>query len=430
MAVFSARGVWPGEAEGRIFWVDAAWKPERAVCADRPAEIGRLREAVSRALDDLDAWMEQQPTLGGRVLLQHCREALQDPAFMERVTLLIDQHGLTAPSALVEAAGLLGSIMARSEELRERAQALQQTARWLARRLAGMAYPPDAILAGEAFSAPELLDRTQPAVMAAGEPLVVGDVPLLWGVDGVSPAWDGRPARISGSTLVLGEEAEAGGVRYEAVRRAVLAAARRMRADGLVRLTEGNVSCRIPGTPLFAITPSGMDYEALEPADICILDLEGRVVDARRRPSSETPLHRLTYLRRPDVGAVVHTHSIHASAFACTGRELPVISTELAALVGDTIRCAPYAPSGTETFAEVALEALGGEDLAVLLQNHGAMAVGETLDRAYAAAVALEEAAQIFILARLVGEPIILPAEERRRIFLSRRRAYGQSREA
>ncbi len=430
MAVFSARGVWPGEAEGRIFWVDAEAKPERASCADRPAEIGRLREAVSRALADLDGWMERQPTLGGRVLLQHCREALQDQAFMQRVTMLIDQHGLAAPSALVEAAGLVGSIMARSEELQERARALEETARWLARRLAGDRYPPDAILAGQAFSALELLDRTQPAVMAAGEPAVVGDAPLLWGVDAVSPEWHGRPARISGGALIIGEEAEADTVRYEAERRAVLSVARRMHADGLVRLTAGNVSCRIPGTSLFAITPSGMPYDALEPADICILDLDGRVVDARRRPSTEMPLHRLTYLRRPDVGAVVHTHSIYASAFACTGQELPVISTELAGLVGGTIRCAPYAPSGTETFAEVALAALGNEDLAVLFQNHGAMAVGENLERAYAVAVGLEEAAQIYLLARQVGEPIILPPEERRRIFLARRRAYGQSREA
>lgn len=428
MAVHRAQGAWPGEAEGRIYWVDKEWKPERARCTDRPAEFARLREAVARALADLDAWMERQPTLGGRVFLQHCREALQDPAFMERVTTLIDQHGLTAPAALVEAAALVGGIMARSEELRERAQALQDAARWLARRLAGATYPPDAILASQAFSALELLDRTRPAVMAAGEPAVVGDAPLLWGMAAVSPEWNGRPARIRGRELILDEEA--GALQYEAARRAVLSTARRMLADGLVRLTAGNVSCRIAGTELFAITPSGMPYDSLEPADICILDLEGRIVDARRRPSTESALHRFIYRRRPDVGGVVHTHSLYATAFACTGREIPVISIEVAGLVGEAVRCAPYAPAGTEQLAEVVAETLGSEGVAVLLQNHGAVAVGETLDRAYAAAVAVEEAAHVFLLARQLGEPIILPPEERRRIFLSMRTGYGQPREA
>ncbi|MBY6276571.1 class II aldolase/adducin family protein [Symbiobacterium thermophilum] len=430
MAVYRAQGVWPGEAEGRIVWVDPEWQPERAGCADRPAEIGRLREAVGRALHDLDAWMDRQPTLGGRVLLQHCREALQDPAFMERVTMLIDQHGLTAPAALMEAASLVGGIMARSEELRERAAALRQTARWLARRLDGAAHPEDAILASRAFSALELLDRTRPAVMAAGEPVVVGDAPLLWGVDAVAPEWAGRPARIRGGTLILGEESEAGGLLHEAARRAVLAVARRMKAEGLVRMKEGNVSCRIPGTSLFAVTPSGLPYESLEPADICILDLDGRVVDARRRPSTETALHRFVYRRRPDVGGVVHTHSLHATAFACTGREIPVISTELAALVGAEVPCAPYAPAGTERLAEVVAEALGDEGAAALLQNHGVVTVGETVEQAYAAAVAVEVAAQVFLLARQLGEPIVLPPEERRRIFRSMRTGYGQPREA
>ncbi|OTA42216.1 MAG: hypothetical protein A6D92_00775 [Symbiobacterium thermophilum] len=203
-----------------------------------------------------------------------------------------------------------------------------------------------------------------------------------------------------------------------------------MKAEGLVRMKEGNVSCRIPGTSLFAVTPSGLPYESLEPADICILDLDGRVVDARRRPSTETALHRFVYRRRPDVGGVVHTHSLHATAFACTGREIPVISTELAALVGAEVPCAPYAPAGTERLAEVVAEALGDEGAAALLQNHGVVTVGETVEQAYAAAVAVEVAAQVFLLARQLGEPIVLPPEERRRIFRSMRTGYGQPREA
>lgn len=426
MAVYQAPGGWPGEAEGRILWVETQERPERSRCADRPAEIGRLREALRGALADIEAWIERQPTLGGRVMLQSCRDALQDPAFTQRVTMLIDQHGLAAPAALDEAAGLVAGIMARSDELSERARLLPMAARWLARRLSGAAYPPGVILAAPEFSPLELLDRTCPAVMAAGEPPVVGDAPLLWGVTEVSSTWAGRPARIAGTRLIIGEEAEAA-MRCEAERRAVVEVARRMKADGLVRLTAGNVSCRIAGAGLFAITPSGMPYDRLEPADICLLDMDGNVVEGHRRPSTEAPLHRLTYRTRPDVGGIVHTHSIYASAFACTGQELPVISTELAALAGGTVRCAPYAESGTETFADVAVATLGEEDLAVLFQNHGVMAVGPTLERAYAVAVAVEEAAQILYIARQVGQPIILPEEERHRLFRARRTQYGQS---
>ncbi|MDF2627737.1 MAG: sugar isomerase [Symbiobacteriaceae bacterium] len=213
---------------------------------------------------------------------------------------------------------------------------------------------------------------------------------------------------------------------YEETRRAVCETARRMMRDGLVKLTSGNISSRIPGTAHIAITPSGMDYETMTPADITVVDLEGQVIDGARRPSTETPMHRLAYQRRPDVGAVVHTHSIYASAFACLGIDMPVISTELAMVVGGTIRCAPYAKSGTQEMAETAVTALGTEDLVVFLQNHGVLAVGRTLREAYNTAVALEEAAMIYYLARQMGTPIIIPAEERDRMFREFRRSYGQ----
>lgn len=213
---------------------------------------------------------------------------------------------------------------------------------------------------------------------------------------------------------------------YEDVRKAVSDTAKRMQRDGLVKLTSGNISSRVPGTSLCAITPSGMDYETMVPTDICIVDMTGRVINGHRRPSTETAMHRLAYQRRPDVNAVVHTHSIYASAFACLGQELPIISTELAALVGGTIRCAPYAKSGTEEFAEAALNTLGNEDLAVLFQNHGVMAVGRSLKEAYSVAIGLEEAAMIFHLAKQMGDPIIIPAEERQRMFREFREKYGQ----
>jgi L-ribulose-5-phosphate 4-epimerase len=215
-------------------------------------------------------------------------------------------------------------------------------------------------------------------------------------------------------------------VLYAETRSAVCDTARRMMTDNLVKLTSGNISSRVPDGGCFAITPSGMDYAAMEPADICIVDMAGQKVDAARRPSTEMAMHRLAYARRPDVGAVVHTHSIYASACACLGQSMPVISTELAMVVGATVHCAPYAPSGTQGFAEAALDTLGEHDIALLLQNHGVLAVGRTLKEAYSVAVALEEAAMIYYLARQMGTPIEIPVAERQRMFWEYRQNYGQ----
>jgi len=432
MKVFKGLGGWPGKAEGRVVWVEPRSDWGRGPVADRAAEIERVRRALAEAAEVLEGWMAQQTTLGGRLLLQHCEAALADSAFTGRVTMLIDVHGLPGPAALVEAAELVARVMMRSPELQEKAQALPVAARWLAGRLDPVEHPADAILVGRELSPLELLDWERPAIMAAGDPGIVGKGPLVWGVPQVDPGWSGREARIDGLTVAIGEAApvRAASAPAEvcaAIRRSVVEIAQRMRRDGLVRLTAGNVSCRIPGTELFAITPSGMEYEELEPQDICILDLHGRPVDAGRRPSTEEPLHRLTYQRRPDVQAIVHTHSLYASAFACTGQELPVISTELAGLVGGTGRCAPYAPSGTMEFAETAMRALGEGEVALLFQNHGVLALGGSLKEAYSVAVGVEEAARLYFIVRQIGTPIILPEEERRRIFRVMHTTYGQS---
>lgn len=215
---------------------------------------------------------------------------------------------------------------------------------------------------------------------------------------------------------------------YEDIRKQIVAVARTMVLDGLVRGTSGNVSCRIAGSSLFAVTPSGMDYHTLGPEDVVIVDaLSGRVVNGHRRPSIETPLHRYIMQQRPDVNGVVHTHSVYASAFACLALPLPVISTELAALVGGTVPCMPYMRSGSDDFARSVLATLQ-DGVACLFQNHGALAVGRTLKEAYTIAMGLEEAAQIYHLARQMGEPIILPESEREFMFRFYRTSYGQVR--
>lgn len=402
--------------EGRIIWRSEAvaplWAPDSA---DRAARLHLFRATLTKAIDQVEAWRAAQETVGGQMLLQQYQEVLLDPTWQRRVIALIDRED----RSVVEAIRLAG------EQLGRRGQSLLiDVTDWLIDRLIRRPLPPDAILAAAQLSALAILEAGRPTLLQGEAPPINTAAPLLGRVPGLNPSWAGRTVRIQDEMI----EAPQGGtpMRYEAERQLVCETARAMKSDGLVKLTSGNVSIRIPETDLFAITPSGMAYEALTPADICLIDLAGDKVEGERRPSSETPLHRVVYLNRPEINGVVHTHSIYASAFACLGQPMPVISTELAALVGGTIDCAPYAKSGSQEFAEVAIKTLGAEALACLFQNHGVLAVGTSLSEAYAIAVGLEEAAQIFYLARSMGDPIILPEEERRRMFVEFRRSYGQ----
>lgn len=97
--------------------------------------------------------------------------------------------------------------------------------------------------------------------------------------------------------------------------------------EGLINLTFGNASAIDRAKGIFAIKPSGVDYTALKPADMVLVDLEGRIVEGKLRPSSDTPTHRRLFIAFPEIGGVVHTHSSHATAFAQAGREIPIFGT-------------------------------------------------------------------------------------------------------
>ena len=131
-------------------------------------------------------------------------------------------------------------------------------------------------------------------------------------------------------------------------RASILEYCRRMDADGLTVGTSGNLSVRVGD--LVSVTPSGVDYATLTPPDVCVLDLDGGPVDARREPSSEVPMH-LTVYRGTDAGAVVHTHAVHATAVSTLVPELPLIHY-MAGALGGPVRVAPYATYGTEELAE------------------------------------------------------------------------------
>jgi L-fuculose-phosphate aldolase len=183
--------------------------------------------------------------------------------------------------------------------------------------------------------------------------------------------------------------------------------ARRLRADGLVVGMSGNLSVR--SGELVAVTPSAVDYDALEPGLVCVVGLDGSPVEGMLPPTTELPMHLAVY-RRTSAAAVVHTHSPYATVLSTVVDALPPIHYLLAAL-GGPVRVAPYATPGTNNLAEAILGALEGRSGA-LLQNHGALTTGESLEEAYARSVTLEWLCALYYRATLFGEPRVLPDEE------------------
>jgi L-fuculose-phosphate aldolase len=202
----------------------------------------------------------------------------------------------------------------------------------------------------------------------------------------------------------------------------VAAAALRTLETGLVRGTSGNVSARAPDG-LIAITPTGVDYRVLEAAHVPLIDADGGVVDCDDRPSSEVPMHLAVYEARRDVAAIVHTHSMFATTFAALGEDLPGVHYILAH-AGRSVRVAPYATYGTDELATSCVDALGDSN-AVLLGNHGVLAVGLSIDKALTVAEAVEYTAELCWRARCLGKPNVLADEEMDRVAAAFA-TYGQ----
>lgn len=209
------------------------------------------------------------------------------------------------------------------------------------------------------------------------------------------------------------------------LREEVIETALKVVEAGLVASTWGNISGRDGDSGLVAITPSGMEYRKLLPEDIVIVDCHGKIVDGKRKPSSETPMHTLFYRERPEITGIVHTHSNYATALSTLKKGIPVVLAELGACVGGEVNVAEYARGGTEEFGQAALRAIG-DRLAVLQQNHGVLAIGPTLKDALFAAIVVEDAARVYWTALQVGEPSIVPPAEVEELHQSFIKSYGQ----
>lgn len=172
----------------------------------------------------------------------------------------------------------------------------------------------------------------------------------------------------------------------------------------------GNISVCNREKNLVAISPSGLDYYETTPEDIVILDMDGNLVEGKHRPSSESGMHLAFYKNRADVSGIVHTHSKFATAIACMGWELPAVHY-LIGMAGHRVKCTGYATYGSDELAKKALETIGDSN-AVLLANHGLIALGEDVDRAFSTAEHLEFVSELYYLTKTLGTPNILSDED------------------
>jgi len=199
---------------------------------------------------------------------------------------------------------------------------------------------------------------------------------------------------------------------------------RKLIASGLTTGTGGNLSIHDPGQGRLLITPSAVAYDAMSPADVVVMDMDGEVVEGRRKPSSEWSFHVALYRKRPDVHAVVHTHSVYATALACLHWEIPAVHY-LVGFAGRKVPLAPYATYGTKELARNVAETIGPSN-AVLLANHGLVSVGTDLAGAFHTAEEIEFVARTYYLARAAGEPQLLSDDEMDRV-IAKFKDYGPS---
>jgi len=194
-------------------------------------------------------------------------------------------------------------------------------------------------------------------------------------------------------------------------------------SEGLTNGTAGNVSIFNREEGLVAISPTGVNYSELTPEMISIVDLEGKLIEGLK-PSSELEMHMILYRNRENVNAVIHTHPVYTTVLACLRQDLPAIDYMIAVTGATKVRCAEYASYGTKELAENAYKAMGSS-LAVILANHGLTTAGKDIANAFNITVQVEYISNLYIKARNIGEPIILPDNEMNSM-LERFKTYGQ----
>jgi L-fuculose-phosphate aldolase len=210
-------------------------------------------------------------------------------------------------------------------------------------------------------------------------------------------------------------------LKHKALRKKVIETCLRMNEEGINQGTSGNVSVRIEEG--FLITASGIPYDKMEPEHVVEMDLDGGYV-GEYLPSTEWRMHMDIFKHRAEAGAIVHTHSIYATALACLRKEVPAFHYMIGITGGSSLRVSDYAEFGTQELSDTMLKAMEGRT-ACLLANHGQIAFGPNLDKALWLAGEIETTCKQYWAACLAGEPVIL-TDQQMTTVLARFKSYGK----
>jgi len=193
------------------------------------------------------------------------------------------------------------------------------------------------------------------------------------------------------------------------IKQMVLDTARDLLHKGLVEGTSGNLSARLPNGEV-VMTPSSLAYEEMTLDDLVVCDLAGNVTEGERPPTTEKDLHLACLRKYDDINAVIHSHAIYCSMFAVVRQPIPCVIEELDMYVGGEVPVADYRMTGTGELAEEVARFVG-DRAAVLMANHGLLAVGKDPRDAMKVTALVERTARIVWGSRLLGGAVPLPAE-------------------
>lgn len=188
---------------------------------------------------------------------------------------------------------------------------------------------------------------------------------------------------------------------FEKAKSELISAGKKLDRYGLIALSGGNLSCRMPTGELL-ITPSGMIYEEMVPNDIVVMDIEGAIIEGERRVSVDNVALRYIFKERPDINGIIHTHQPYATAIGLVDDEIVCNLTTLANATKGAVKVAPYSSAASIDMGIQTVNNLG-DQLAVVLKHHGVVAVGSSLKEALYSCVYLEEAAKTLVLAKAYG---------------------------
>jgi len=211
----------------------------------------------------------------------------------------------------------------------------------------------------------------------------------------------------------------------ESLKKEVYKAHIKLWENKLVMWTSGNVSARDPKTNLVVIKPSGVPYDKLSSDNLVIVDLNGNIVEGNLKPSVDMATHLYVYKHMPDVMSVIHTHSTYASAFAATGKPIPVCLTAMADFFGCNIPIGNLVLIGEEEIGKEVVSKIGNSK-AIIMKNHGPFTIGKSVNEALKAAIFLEEGAKTLIMAKILGEPQSIPESIVNKLHKNYIEKYGQ----